>query len=147
MVILWYNTNKKFDDNWKDPDSKGNLNNCKWTNVSLLNLKLIIQQKSEFQYILVKNYSFGIYVWKLNTRILIIMPQPGRRQMWNLRSEILPSQNLSMAQCKTAVTPLLMHWSYCSLALSHHYDDLVYWCIYTQPWGVKQLLIDMLNLT
>ena len=26
---------------------------------------------------------------------------------------------LSMAQCKTAVTPLLMHWSYCSLALSH----------------------------
>ena len=25
----------------------------------------------------------------------------------------------SMAQCKTAVTPLLTHWSYCSLALSH----------------------------
>ena len=29
-----------------------------------------------------------------------------------------------MAQCKTAVTPLLMHWSYCSLAPSHgdHYS-------------------------
>ena len=26
-----------------------------------------------------------------------------------------------MAQCKTAVTPLLTHWSYCSLALSHQY--------------------------
>ena len=25
----------------------------------------------------------------------------------------------SKARCKTAVTPLLMHWSYCSLALSH----------------------------
>ena len=27
----------------------------------------------------------------------------------------------SMALCKTAVTPLLAHWSYCSLALSHRY--------------------------
>ena len=25
------------------------------------------------------------------------------------------------AKCKTAVTPLLMHWSYCSLALSHRF--------------------------
>ena len=28
---------------------------------------------------------------------------------------------ISMAQCKTAVTPLLTHWSYCSLTLSHWY--------------------------
>ena len=28
---------------------------------------------------------------------------------------------MSMAQCKTAVTPLLTHWSYCSLLLSHWY--------------------------
>ena len=27
-----------------------------------------------------------------------------------------------MAQCKTVVTPLLMHWSYCSLELSHWYN-------------------------
>ena len=27
--------------------------------------------------------------------------------------------NKSMGKCKTAVTPLLMHWSYCSLELSH----------------------------
>ena len=27
--------------------------------------------------------------------------------------------NTSMAKCKTAVTPLLTHWSYCSLALSY----------------------------
>ena len=26
---------------------------------------------------------------------------------------------ISMAKCKTAVTPVLTHWSYCSLALSH----------------------------
>ena len=29
---------------------------------------------------------------------------------------------ISMDQCKTAVTPLLTHWSYCSLALSHRYN-------------------------
>ena len=33
---------------------------------------------------------------------------------------------LLMAQCKTAVTPLLTHWSYCSLTLSHRYLALVY---------------------
>ena len=31
---------------------------------------------------------------------------------------------LSMACCKTAVTPVLTHWSYCSLARSHWYDIL-----------------------
>ena len=30
---------------------------------------------------------------------------------------------MPMTQCKTAVTPLLTHWSYCSLALSHQYHD------------------------
>ena len=30
---------------------------------------------------------------------------------------------ISMAWCKTAVTPLLTHWSYCSLALSHRYVE------------------------
>ena len=33
---------------------------------------------------------------------------------------------ISMALCKTAVTPLLMHWSYCSFALSHRYALFVY---------------------
>ena len=37
--------------------------------------------------------------------------RPGRSNDW-------PSVK-SMAKCKTAVTPLLMQWSYCSLALSH----------------------------
>ena len=30
-------------------------------------------------------------------------------------------QIISMAYCKTTVTPLLTHWSYCSLTLSHRY--------------------------
>ena len=28
-------------------------------------------------------------------------------------------RHISMAKCKTVVSPLLTHWSYCSLALSH----------------------------
>ena len=31
-----------------------------------------------------------------------------------------------MVWCKTTVTPLLMHWSYCSLALSHWYITKIY---------------------
>ena len=31
-----------------------------------------------------------------------------------------------MAQCKTAVTPLLTYWSYSSLALSHRYNSPCY---------------------
>ena len=31
--------------------------------------------------------------------------------------------NISMAQCKTAVTPSLTQWSYCSLVLSHWYNS------------------------
>ena len=37
-----------------------------------------------------------------------------------------------MAWCKTAVTPLLTHWSYCSLALSHRSDGH-YWG-YSLQW-------------
>ena len=38
-----------------------------------------------------------------------------------------------MAECKTAVTPLLMHWSYCSLALSHP-NDLGVLLLYSSLW-------------
>ena len=32
---------------------------------------------------------------------------------------------MSMALCKTAVSPLLTHWRYCSLALSHRHHSLI----------------------
>ena len=35
---------------------------------------------------------------------------------------LLPPIHISKAKYKTAVTPLLMHWNYCSLALTHGYD-------------------------
>ena len=35
---------------------------------------------------------------------------------------------ISMAYWKTAVTPLLTHWSYCSLAISHQY-------VHCRQWG------------
>ena len=40
---------------------------------------------------------------------------------WYIQLKFNHSVYISMALCKTAVTPLLMHWSYCSLALSHRF--------------------------
>ena len=45
--------------------------------------------------------------------------------MWafkgNVNVTLLRStKNMSMVWCKTAVSPLLTHWRYCSLALTHH---------------------------
>ena len=36
---------------------------------------------------------------------------------------------IEMAQCKAAVTPLLTHWSYCSLAISSRLNVLMYYDI------------------
>ena len=33
---------------------------------------------------------------------------------------------ISMAECKTAIAPLLMRWSYCSLAASHRYYQFMW---------------------
>ena len=57
-------------------------------------------------------------LWKL-ALILNIITMTSSVSYWYHISE----QNLliAMAKCKTAVTPLLMQWSYCSLALSHRY--------------------------
>ena len=51
-------------------------------------------------------------------------------------SDLLHSLDKSMAQCKTAVTPLLMHWSYCSLALSHRnvQHAATTWSHYLNQW-------------
>ena len=45
-----------------------------------------------------------------------------------------------MAQCKTAVTPLLMHWSYCSLALSHL-------CVLQQQYIINSAVTDSPGIT
>ena len=38
-------------------------------------------------------------------------------------SAVMDTDFILMAQCKTAVSPLLMHWRYCSLVLHHRYID------------------------
>ena len=35
------------------------------------------------------------------------------------------AKSISMTWCKIAVTPLLTHWSYCNIALSHRYDNVI----------------------
>ena len=49
-------------------------------------------------------------------------------------------KSISMAQCKTAVTPLLTHWSYCSLALSHPYMQQAI-LFETPQWGSISLTL------
>ena len=47
------------------------------------------------------------------------------RAAWSqLKRVWINCTEISMAYCKTATTPLLTHWSYCSLALSHRYGVL-----------------------
>ena len=42
-------------------------------------------------------------------------------------STIFLEKIISMAQCKTAVSPLLTHWRYCSLALNHRFENCRMW--------------------
>ena len=50
-------------------------------------------------------------------------------------SQAALQRNISMAQCNTAVTPLLTHWSYCSLALRHRYEAMKMGLIQTPTPG------------
>ena len=47
-------------------------------------------------------------------------------------SHLYQSMQISMGQCKKDVTPLLMHWSYIFLALTHRYDiSQLFYILYT----------------
>ena len=87
-----------------------NDNNCtKW------NYSLIIITKLQLNYSIIYHHS---------------MESTGSNLAWiALKLKYPDSEIISMAKCKTAVTPLLTHWSYCSLALSHRFVDL---------WNVKR---------
>ena len=52
---------------------------------------------------------------------------------------------ISMVQFKTAVTPLLMHWSYCSIALNHRYI-VTTWACYRPPPTSMAYNIWLINL-
>ena len=53
----------------------------------------------------------------------ILCPYNPKDGQLNKANESSPGEMISMALCKTAVTPLLTHWSYCSLALSQRYVE------------------------
>ena len=55
-----------------------------------------------------------------------------------------------MAKCKTAVSPLLMHWRYCSLALNHRYIQhidrkSIYQLLNSQKTSISHGLFMMIN--
>ena len=69
--------------------------------------------------IFVQENVFENAVWK--TAAILSWPQcvlNTLRLMWHLCNYV---NNILMDQCKTAVTPVLMQWSHCNLALSHWY--------------------------
>ena len=58
----------------------------------------------------------------------IVLPNQTDAKIYNWFPEIIEIHvhlvevyGILMVQCKTVVTPLVMHWSYCSLALSHRF--------------------------
>ena len=57
--------------------------------------------------------------------------------VWWLKGNGYKYNLISVALCKTVVTPVLMHWSYCSLALSHRYH--VYLWIHSGRWGIHSV--------
>ena len=59
----------------------------------------------------------------LSKSILVYFTDAYMRHSASLYSDLVWFGNIiiSMASCKTAVSPLLTHWRYCSLALSHRY--------------------------
>ena len=82
-------------------------------------------------------------LYKCDHRITMYMVTQGR---WPFTKRCI-----SMALCKIAVTPLPMHWSYYSLAVSHWYiltwfcedhDDVIKWKhfprYWTFVWGIHQ---------
>ena len=71
-------------------------------------------------------YSFK-FPWNLFLGFLLTESQHWSRQQLDAKqtSDDSVHRDLLMAQPKTAVTPLLTHWSYCSLALSHRYMHMI----------------------
>ena len=65
------------------------------------------------------NFYIHHNIYHTLTAINCISPDSYSTQY--LRQDILHNNIMSVAQYKTAVSPLVMHWSYCSLALSHRY--------------------------
>ena len=58
---------------------------------------------------------FGYYKASEAIKILLLFFYPSIGRMHNMEKDI------SMAYCKTAQSPFLMHWRYCSLALRHRF--------------------------
>ena len=97
--------------------------NCKtiWQKEWILSKKRFVRFELKIifrgYHILLQFLAFGINV----TQILI-----SRFQLHTVCSaSCVLTYIFSMVQCKTAVSPLLMHWRYCSLALSHQFHICV----------------------
>ena len=126
-----------------------------WTNAGIL---LIGPLGTNFSEILVKILTFSFK--KMRLKVSSVKRRPfclglngliGVYRGYHWPSEFYASK--SMAQGKTLVTPLLMHWSYQNIALSHQYDIhrsqwvtfiefLQYFCLFLS----NKITYDLLNI-
>ena len=79
---------------------------------------LIFNQRNAFQNSICKMIAILFWVWYVKGSQIIFLWV--RRHFHAAKSWVY----ISIALCKTTVTPLLMQWSYCSLALSPQYAVL-----------------------
>ena len=63
--------------------------------------------------------------WKFSKYLQLVPIKMFWTFLWSCQ-HAWPGRNTTMPQYKTAVTPVLMHWSYCSLARSHRFINLPY---------------------
>ena len=62
-----------------------------------------------------------------------------RQPLDHLQKQCSVTNNVSTAQCKTAVSPSLTHWRCCSLAQSHQYHSFHYTNIPWASWHLKSV--------
>ena len=96
---------------------------CKW---SIFYFELCVDWYTANTNVPSQIFSYLITVSVLQYRKLTPIKTTLKNQV--KRSQVFSYMNMSIAYCNTAVTPLLTHWSYCSLALMHRCKAMF------QPW-------------
>ena len=100
---------------------------------SIANIRASYYQTSETAWPVVPLFKV-ITMWKV---IMNFANKVKKQIMWSIMWS-LHNKYISIAQCKTAISPVLMHWRYCSLALSHLFYTITHILSYVPTWHWRQ---------
>ena len=82
----------------------------------------------------ISNFSSNVYHMSTDLSILKAMWNPIGIEVIMKTGNVEMKIIISMGQCKKDVTPLLMHWSYIFLALTHQYESEIWSPIWVLYW-------------